>query len=293
VGKPVLALSLINKGNVMGKLEDVVEDIYELLENENEIPDEVYEEFGRNMADAFRKQLGQDRGNDLSMSQLGSPGCKLWFKANEPEKGEPLRGQTRLKFLYGDLIEAMIITLIKATGKHEVTGEQTKLELDGVSGSRDCVIDGVLVDVKSASTYSMKKFKDNGLYNDDPFGYLPQIEAYHEASEDCDPTRFAFLAIDKQHASISLDVYETKRDGRAAKNVHDKKQAIQGDFPGRSFQDVPDGKAGNRKLATQCSYCDFKEACWPGLRTYLYASGPRFLTVVKRTPDVPEKSVLD
>ena len=56
--------------------------------------------------------------------------------------------------------------------------------------------------------------------------------------------------------------------------------------PNRAFSDVPDGKSGNMKLGTQCSYCEFKKVCWPDLKTYIYSSGPRYLTKVVREPKV-------
>jgi hypothetical protein len=42
------------------------------------------------------------------------------------------------------------------------------------------------------------------------------------------------------------------------------------------------------KLGTGCSYCAFKKHCWPGLRGFAYSGGPRYLTNVVKTPDVPE-----
>ena len=42
----------------------------------------------------------------------------------------------------------------------------------------DCKIDGEVVDVKSASAMSFKKFKNGTLYEDDPFGYIAQLAGY-------------------------------------------------------------------------------------------------------------------
>ena len=58
--------------------------------------------------------------------------------------------------------------------------------------------------------------------------------------------------------------------------------------PERCYEDVADGASGNRKLATGCSYCRHKFRCWPELRGFAYANGPRYLTVVKKEPNVPE-----
>ncbi len=51
---------------------------------------------------------------------------------------------------------------------------------------------------------------------------------------------------------------------------------------------VPDGKSGNMKLGTKCSYCKYKNECHPDLRTFLYSGGPRFLTEVVNEPKVLE-----
>ena len=46
----------------------------------------------------------------------------------------------------------------------------------------DCKIDGIVTDVKSASSFGFKKFKDGQLgLVDDPFGYIDQIKAYAHA----------------------------------------------------------------------------------------------------------------
>jgi hypothetical protein len=51
---------------------------------------------------------------------------------------------------------------------------------------------------------------------------------------------------------------------------------------------LEDGKSGNLKLATICSYCPYKKECHPDLRTFIYSSGPRYLVKVVNTPKVPE-----
>ena len=56
------------------------------------------------------------------------------------------------------------------------------MEVEGVTGHQDCIIDGVVVDCKSASGVGFDKFKHNKLAEDDPFGYVAQISAYAEAN---------------------------------------------------------------------------------------------------------------
>jgi hypothetical protein len=39
----------------------------------------------------------------------------------------------------------------------------------------DCIIDGEVVDVKTASGYGFRKFKDGTLPEEDTFGYMAQL----------------------------------------------------------------------------------------------------------------------
>src|SRR5690606_25725922 len=103
---------------------------------------------------------------------------------NTPEDGEPLRPEAYLKFLYGDILEDLLLFLAEAAG-HTVVGRQDEQEIAGIKGHRDCVIDGTVVDAKSASSYSFKKFKEGRLREDDPFGYVDQLQSYiHSGQND-------------------------------------------------------------------------------------------------------------
>ena len=75
------------------------------------------------------------------------------------------------------------------------------MEIEGVKGHQDSLIDGVLVDCKSASGRSFEKFKNHNLIHDDPFGYVDQVSAYAQANG---LDEAAFLAIDKSTGEICL-----------------------------------------------------------------------------------------
>lgn len=230
----------------------------------------------------------------LRMSNLGQP-CdrKLWYSLQEwaSQHKETLAPYALNKFIFGDIIEAWTLGLIKASG-HKLEGLQDSMTLNGIKGSRDCVIDGVTADIKSASTMAMAKFRNNGLLESDPFGYLSQLSSYVAAGVDdplvTDKKRGVFVAVDKQFGHIEVDIYDmTTLVARKGIEVEEKKLMVkQKEAPNRAFDDVPDGKSGNRKLATNCSYCEFKKVCWPELKTYVYSSGPRYLTQVVREPKV-------
>ena len=227
------------------------------------------------------------------MSNLGTR-CerKLWYAINHPEWAEGLSAEAQIKFLFGDILEELLLFLAQQAG-HKVEGTQDTVELNGVLGHRDGIIDGRLIDVKSASTQGFKKFKENRVSGeDDAFGYEDQLNGYFQASKEdpalTDKDHISYLAIDKQFGHIVLDTYKPNNKDYGAKIDHLRNVISMLNPPARSFGSEPDGRSGNEKLPTYCSYCEFKSKCWPNLRTFIYSSGPRYLTHVERTPDVPE-----
>lgn len=277
------------------KIETLAQDILALLkEGEHKVTEEHKKKFGEDLAQLICDNLWGTTENSgagrsvLRMSSLGND-CdrQLWLKDKNPGDIEPLPPEAKLKYLYGHILEHLLLFLAKEAG-HEVLGEQTELEIDGVLGHRDAVIDGVTTDVKSASTFGFVKFKEHKLESDDPFGYLKQIFAYVDADKTLPDRRGAFLAIDKQFGHIVVDVYDNPKiayDDLVKKKKESLASLI---TPPRAFMPEADGKSGNLKLGTKCSYCDVKNLCWPSLRTFIYSSGPRYLTHVERLPDVKE-----
>jgi|TARA_R110000765_G_scaffold112741_1_gene204949 hypothetical protein len=233
----------------------------------------------------------------LSLSGLGTQ-CerKLWYKINRTNSAEPLPASTLLKFFYGDIIEELVLTIAAVSG-HNVTGMQDRMDVHGIKGHRDAVIDGMTVDVKSASPYAFKKFKEGNLREDDPFGYISQLSSYVYAAKD-DPkvtnkTHGAFLVIDKVNGSICLDIYDFTEEMKDKEKevAHLKEMVLTEEPPERSFEPVPQSAKnpnGNEKLAMACSYCDFKKECYPNLRKFVYSDRPLFLTKVVKKPLVAE-----
>lgn len=247
---------------------------------------------------AFSEQLSKRIGNrveeerskqTLRLSNLGTP-CKrkLWYSINLPGVGEPLTADTHLKFLYGDLLEETVLWLAKEAG-HLVVGEQDEVDLFGVKGHIDCIIDGVLVDVKSASSASFTRFSNHLHADDDSFGYLVQLDAYLHAAPSTrlpvlDLHRGAFLVIDKTLGKLTLDIHPKSMINYKEVVDETRKILASSEPPPRRYTDEPFGKSGNHKLGTVCSYCSFKRPCWVGVRTFLYSTGPVYLTRVHRPP---------
>ena len=283
----------------MKKINTLVSDIYKELETRGGWDQAITDYFLELMKDFAETRMAskeeqEERVPTLRLSQMGTP-CKrkLWYSMNQPGTASSLPPSTLLKFKYGDIIEALVLSLAKAAG-HKVEGEQDPLYVEGIKGHRDAVIDGITVDVKSASSYAFKKFESGGLRDDDPFGYISQLSSYVLAGRDDEveshPSLGAFLVIDKQNGTLCLDMYDfgPEIDGKVEEFKAIKEMVKQPEPPEREFTDEPDGKSGNRKLCVQCSYCDYKSSCWPELRTFFYSGKPRFLTKVVREPKVPE-----
>jgi len=285
-------------GFSMKTIDTLVADIYKTLDEG--VASEDFADYGEEHAAILKQRLaprGEEREPRLRLSSIGKPCVRqLWYERYDPSHREPLRPFTRVKFLYGDLVETMLLELARRSG-HLVCGEQDTLVVNEVEGHRDCVIDGMLVDVKSASSFSFKKFTAGLQRDEDAFGYLTQLGSYLLASAD-DPlvtykNEAAFLVVDKvtghlcldRHTFTEEDFVTLSRKIRAAKKI----LARPGTVPARAFDGVPEGKSGNEKLGVNCSYCPFKAYCWPKLRTFMYAGGrPVFLTRVEKLPKVPE-----
>lgn len=237
------------------------------------------------MVRRFREH-GMNRTSTLRLSNIGKPLRQLWYEQNAAKlgiEGEALSPETKFKFLYGDILETLVLFLAEAAG-HKVERLQEEVEVDGIKGHIDAVIDGRLFDVKSASSYSYDKFYTGEIFNpgNDPFGYIPQLAGYSKALS----LPASWLVIDKTLGKIcKLDLPDTGYD--IAGRIREVRHAVaRTDPPERCYEDVPDGKSGNRKLSVGCSYCQWKHTCWPGLRVYSYSTGPRFLTVVEKEPRV-------
>lgn len=278
---------------------NVVKDIYDLVSTK-EIPegvdaDAIIEDFGEAIKEMMKTQFSEYSRDPrrLRLSAIGHPDRKLWHTYNETAQ-ESIQPHTYIKFLYGHLIEEMMVFLTRMAG-HEVTDQQKQCEVEGVKGSMDCRIDGVLVDVKSASTYGFKKFKENTLMHDDPFGYIAQLKAYAKSEGD---TKFGWLTMEKQNGHLHYLEYDLEEMDEFAPQIitsdvservkHVKEMVQQPEPPEHCYKPVPDGKSGNMKLPMGCSYCQYKKACWPEARLFVYSNGPKYLTEVKRLPNVTE-----
>jgi hypothetical protein len=271
------------------KIYDLVPNIYKVLETQEAAEgvdvEEVLEDFAVSMKEMLRRVITkQEDKRTLRMSNIGKTDRYLWL-LHRQYKQEAMQPHTLMKFLYGHATEELVLALVKLAG-HEVTNQQAKVNIKGISGSMDCCIDGLLVDVKTASSYGFKKFKEGTVRADDPFGYVAQLHGYATA---LGHTEGGWLAIDKGNGHLALHIENFKYDAPIEDRIDHLKEIVESNIlPEQCHPEVPDGKSGNMKLAVGCSYCVFKQECFPTLKVFSYSTGPRFLTTVVNYPKVHE-----
>ena len=294
----------------MKNIETLVEDIYQVIDDGFEPTIEAVEDLVEIVAHSVVRQFSpkyREERNTLRMSNIGKPICQLWHEVNGSPK-EKLDAHVRIKFLFGDIIEALIIYLAKEAG-HKVTDEQKEVKVDGITGHMDCKIDGVTIDVKSTTKFGIKDFQNGTLAMNDGFGYVDQVKAYAHAEGE---TKFGWLAMCKQNGTLAVLTYDLKDknnpmykhySGDIEERVkHVKKLVELPDRPSRCSSHIEtfygqqeDGKSGNLKLSTGCSYCKYKKHCYPEVRGWYTSGGPKFLTTVINIPKnkhgVPQQEI--
>jgi hypothetical protein len=274
------------------QIETLEEDIASLFKGHS-LDDVLTANLGSELTNLFTKRFkeyGEEKKPYLRLSNIGWPLRKLWYYLNGT-KGEELPVDAKVKFLYGDLLESLFIFLATQAG-HTVEGLQKEVEFEGIKGRTDCIIDGVLVDVKSCSTFSYNKFVDSSLYENDPFGYVFQLKAYKEA---LGAQRAGWLIIDKVLGHFKFVEFKEPNLPQTFNSIVQKvkSEVVTETEPSRCYEDkLPSkkDKSGNRVLSTGCSYCQYKFHCWrdanngQGLLTRIYSTGPKYFTLLVKEP---------
>ena len=252
---------------------------------EASMPPEMIEKFKEMCGTALDKQFNSPpRKPTIRMSGIGQPLCKqqMAMAGNEEEAEYNLK----MKFLFGDVIEAMAVVIMEAAGVN-ITSEQEGVTLDvgdvKLKGTLDVVIESngeeAVYDVKSASPYAFdSKFSDFGgfhaIHEDDPFGYIAQGYGYAEAKG----LPFGgWIAINKVNGEWAVAVpplvdreYRAEALATIATNV----EAIVSGAPfERCFTETAEihpkmhpnkgEPTGNMLLPKECGWCGHKGLCWP------------------------------
>ena len=240
------------------------------------VSDKLIDEFGEMCKDAFRKQFTNKREKSFRarMSNIGKPLCQLQMeKSNAEPEGQPYNNKMRNTF--GDLIEALAVTIIKASGiKVDSTQKSVSYNMDKskIDGTYDIEIGKSIYDIKSASPWAFEhKFGDEGGFNsiveDDSFGYLSQGYLYSESEN----KRFGGWIVINKSTGEWL-VTETPTEDEKYKNIainlsKENLHALDEGKPfRRCFSDIEETfrkiPTGNKVLGIVCSFCPYKFPCW-------------------------------
>lgn len=276
----------------MGKLDNLVSDIGRIFKEGKQPSEKDLKQFTDDVSSVIRKSFEtRDVAPEeaIRFSSVGKPDRMLWYINNKPEIAEELHLSTRIKFMYGDLIEQLLVLLIKTAG-YEVTDQQKEINIDGAKGHTDGRVNGVVVDYKSASPHSFNKFLSGAIFTDDPFGYVAQLSGYADGEDEA-----AWIVANKVTGHIHVLTLDNLEMIDFKERLSHVRSVIKNDTPPeRCYEDKPEGQSGNRVLAIGCMYCDYKDDCWKdanegkGLRKFVYSNGPKFFTKVEKEPKVEE-----
>ncbi len=259
------------------------------LKDASPIDEKIIEEFGERCKEALRRQFNSEKKEfKIRMSSVGKPLCQQQLE-KEQAKAEELPASVKLKFIFGDMVEALVMAVMEASGINiESYQEEVSYDLGKVNikGTLDVVIDGKVYDIKSTSKHAFTyKFSNpNGFANlvkDDPFGYVSQGYLYGAAKG----IPFGgWIAFNKETGDIAVLKTPENSGAYERKALHTAKvnaKALADDAPfERCFKKeaelVRRKLTGNYTLGVNCRYCKFKQSCWG--KELVFRKNPRGAT---------------
>lgn len=253
----------------------LVEHIREFLQsNDRKVLDPEYTElYQEAVFHALKRQFfdAQEDRRTLRVSSLGKCLRMQAYSVLGYDKCTTPSPRLKMLFHFGDIIEANLIVLLQHAGV-EVRDQQLEIECEGVKGHIDGSValdNNYLLEIKSMSDYSFKKFKSKGMV-DDGFGYVTQANTYAvEGGYD----GIIWLAQNKNNSEIhdevmdiDLELYDRTKDNIATlKACKDPSIFLQYEVEQELWYRKP---TGNYILPFQCSTCDFVHHCRGGCTKY-------------------------
>lgn len=259
-------------------LEEVKSLLVESQRRPIKIPDEIQKEFAKDCLSAVQKQFTDKRESEfrIRMSNIGRPLCQLQMEkkyATDSTVGYADNYNTKLRNLYGDIIEAVVVMLLRVV-KVNIQGVQGKVKLKtkyfDIKGTYDIIIDDKVYDIKSASSFSFRNKFGQGfqsIANDDVFGYLPQGYLYAQSLK---KNFGGWIVINKETGEMLITEpprEDSKFKREALKRANTNMKALMKDEPFERQFELKNEKfgrneTGNKVLGTVCSYCQYKHKCW-------------------------------
>ena len=247
----------------------IADKILELLgEDKDIIPiDSVLEEFQNEILHGVTRQVFEKRVSrpTLRLSSLGKCIKQQAFNVLDYPK-KPLNARAKMTFLFGDVVEAIVVALAKSSGVN-LHSEQKEVDFYGVKGHIDGIIDDdTLFECKSMSPFGYDRFIRNGI--DNQGGYISQCQAYMHGlglKQAClvvvnKATGHIAEQIIKPNQSYidnlisNIDTISSLREGNITLDQLPRIDTIEETYYKK--------KTGNLKLDWRCSYCDYIDYCW-------------------------------
>ncbi len=230
--------------------------------------------FKRECARSLGKQFTKSpRKWSMRMSGLGKPVCQQQLERDGVETKTELEYNSVNRFLFGDLLEALLYVELKEAGVNiQAYQKPVDLELEGVmlQGTLDIIIDDAVWDIKTASPYAFtSKFTSYGRVKDnDPFGYV--VQGYLYAAAEGKPFG-GWIVINKSSGEIQIcsapSIQNEEREAALNTAAYNIRILQDTTVPLQKLEDIPEKykgtPTGNRLLNTTCSFCSFKSHCWP------------------------------
>lgn len=288
-----------------------VDRLYSVFTNpDHKVSPENIDWFVNRIREVVTKSLsesGKAKSPRLRASNIGKKDRELWFEFNQKKLGLEgtmlqiehgnevddlnssfIGGDTYMKFLYGDITEALLVLLMKEAG-YDVNVDQTELKVNDVTGHADGIVthnngEREVIDTKSASRFAFEpKFVEGSLLEgDDAFGYVGQNSHYRQATG---ADKSGWLAANKDTGEIAyLELPREKEIDVVARVDHLKNILRQPAPPENYCYELENDKDGNTKLPKGCGFCAFKHQCHPGLRGFKHSGKWTYYTEIVKQP---------
>ena len=235
--------------------------------------EETAQQIAEDVRQAVLRQFGEEGKRDfkLRMSNIGRPTCQLWFDKNKPEAALPRPTTFVMNMMLGDIVEAVFKGLLTEAGVEYGDSENVSLDLGEhtINGTYDLTIDGAVDDVKSASDWSYRNnfASFETLRDGDAFGYVGQLVGYAKATG-LKPG--GWWVVNKANGSFKYVPATGIDEEKEMLNIIKTVKTVDTNKFKRCFEPVEEtfrGKAtGNKMLCKECSFCDYRKACWPKLK---------------------------
>jgi len=274
--------------------------LVKVMDGKAEMPSHLLDEFASLAKKGLEKHFTRQKEDfRLRMSNVGKPLCQLQMQAKGVEPEKPSHDFI-VRMMIGDLLESLIITLLKGANI-DVKSHHKKVSLamgdNKIEGEYDIELDDGIYDIKTVSPFAFTtKFNaDNGydkIKASDAFGYVAQGHGYGMAANK--PFK-GWIAVNKTTGEIAFT--EANNSNEEKKETYNKiyktNVALLDKEPfKRCFTDIEEvyykKATGNRTLGIECSYCPYKHDCWDNLefRKQLSSKGknPKWVWYTKIDP---------